>query len=445
MLAGPSGSYSPMELAADTKHIAQYSPTSTPILDVVRPLPRKRDRLSAGEYFFLSSAVILMLIGLPALRQAAESISSISISIGMPLAFLVALLIIPGMALGAALAAHEAGHLLAAWMAGFQLAQRKFGKNAPAWKLYPCAVLRLSVVALEPRKADHLPRRLLFLVLGGPLASLFLPLLVESWLYWTRPHLLLAAFAVHVFSVFSVLVGIAALLPDTGKGNFSDGSRILMLRKNDSGAQRWISIVQLQLALSSGEHPRTWNESSVTRAAEIDDDSRDALAARWLGYLWATERQDITSATKYLEEALAAPGSAPAWLRDRLFLEAAVFQAWFRDDSTKAHFWARRVRERKLTPLQQLRLDIALLWSHGKLFDAWEKMGGYFALLRDLPASPARDLVERSALEWKAQMESRMLTRAWRAMYSMSHEPEPKIAARPSAASVTKSPVNASW
>jgi len=151
MLAGPSGSYSPMELAADTKHIAQYSPTSTPILDVLRPLPRKRDRLSAGEYFFLSSAVILMLIGLPALRQAAESISSISISIGMPLAFLVALLIIPGMALGAALAAHEAGHLLAAWMAGFQLAQRKFGKNAPAWKLYPCAVLRLSVVALEPQ------------------------------------------------------------------------------------------------------------------------------------------------------------------------------------------------------------------------------------------------------------------------------------------------------
>jgi hypothetical protein len=430
-----------MELAADTKHIAQYSPTSTPILDVLRPLPRKRDRLSASQYFFLSSTVILTLISLPVLGRAAESISSI----GMTPAFLVTLLIIPGMALGVALAAHETGHLLAGWLAGFQLAQRKYGKHARACQLYSCPVLRLGgIVALEPRKMDRLPRRLLVLVGGGPLASFSLPLFAETFLYWTRIHPF-AAFAVHVFSMFSVLLGIAELLPDTGKGSFSDGSRILMLLKNDSGAQRWISIIQLQLALVRGEHPRTWNELSVTRAAEFDDDSRDALAARWLGYLWATERQDITLATKYLEDTLAAPGSVPAWLRDRLFLEAAIFQAWFRDDSAKAHFWAGRVRGNKLTPLQQLRLHIALLWSHGKLFDAWEKLGDYFSLLRGLPASPARDLVEKSALEWKAQMESRMLTRAWRAMYSMSHDAEPRIAAPPHAPSLTKSSANASW
>src|SRR5262249_28267065 len=149
-----------------------------------------------------------------------------------------------------------------------------------------------------------------------------------------------------------------------------DGARLLMLLKNDGWAERWLSVLQLQLALARGEHPRTWNEASVLRSTAIADESRDAVTANWLGYLWAAERQDITSATKYLEEALAAPvsTSAAAGLRDRLFLEAAVFQAWFREDSAKAKFWAGQIRDRELSPLQRLRLEIALLWSAGKLF-----------------------------------------------------------------------------
>ncbi len=61
-------------------------------------------------------------------------------------------------------------------------------------------------------------------------------------------------------------------------------------------------------------------------------------------------------------------------LRNHLFLEAAVFQAWFRDNPSKALFWVYRIRNKKLTRLQKQRLDIALLWAEGRLFDAWEKL-----------------------------------------------------------------------
>jgi hypothetical protein len=57
-LEGPFGPVLPMELAADTKlNTAQhYSPTSTPVLDVFRPLPpQTKESLSAGEYFLASS------------------------------------------------------------------------------------------------------------------------------------------------------------------------------------------------------------------------------------------------------------------------------------------------------------------------------------------------------------------------------------------------------
>jgi hypothetical protein len=435
--AGLQARNSPMELTADTQQIAQYSPTSTPILDVLRPLTSpKRDKISAGEYFFLSSAIIMILIGLPLLRQALLALPSF----GSTRALIVALLVIPGVALGAAMLSHECGHLLVAWMSGFRPALRSHASVTEAYgavrKFYSCEGLRLGIVRLGQGKMaqrpDQLRRRLLFLVMGGPLASLLVPPILEITAYITNAGSV-STYFIHVFSTLSVLVGIAELIPDTGKGNFSDGARILMLLKKDGSAQRWLTNLQLQLSLSRGEHPRTWNEAAVLGSTAIDDDSRDGVTAHWLGYLWAAERGDITSATKYLEEALAAPisVSAAAGLRDRLFLEAAVFQAWFREDAAKAQFWAGRIRDRELSPLQHLRLQIGLLWSAGKLFDAWETLGDYFQTLSEIPASPARDLMEQSAREWKAQMESRMLTRAWRSMYSMSREAELSVMQEP--------------
>jgi len=270
-----------------------------------------------------------------------------------------------------------------------------------------------------------LPRRLLFVLLGGPLGNISLALLLESLLHFTRAQFLVA-FGVHGFAAFSMLLGIASLLPDiNSRGNFSDGARLLMLLKNNTRAERWVSIIRLQLALNQGKPLRDWDQSTVVHAASIDDDSSDAVAAHWLAYLWSVERQDITSATKYLEDALESLGFAPSRLRSQLFLEAAVFQAWFRDNPTKARFWVRQVRGRKITPLQQMQLDISLLWAEGKLFDAWEQMQGYFLLVREMPDSPGRDLAEKNAVEWKHQMESRMLTRAWRSMYSLAQEIQP--------------------
>lgn len=426
-----------MEVAADTKQITRYSTTSTPILDGLRPLPpRKRLRLGAGEYFFLSGSLILTLIGLPLLRRTAESL----LFLGLIPAALIACLAIPAAALAAAMSAHEAGHLLAGRLAGFRLGSRisSPGRNHASEKPYTRDILRVGVWSLEPRKLDQLRRRLGFLVWGGPLASFLLPLVLEACVAAATPPLP-AHFAVHVFTAVSILLGIAELLPDTGKGNSSDGARLLTLLRNDAACARWLSIIQLQLAWERGEHPRTWDEAKVAAAMAIDDDSRDAVAARWLGYLWAAERQDITSATKYLEEALAAPEASSAWLRDRLFLEAAVFQAWFRDDLEKAQFWVKQIRRRKLAPAQRFRLGIALLWAEGKLLEAWERLGLYLVWLRNSPASAAGELAENSALEWKAQMESRMLTRAWRTLYSASQEVEL------AAVTTEKSPEIASW
>src|SRR5215510_6277359 len=115
-----------MEFAADTKHIAKYSPTSTPVLDGLRPLPPRRwGRLSAGEYFFLSGAVILGIVAFPMFRTVAESL----LPFGIVAASLTACLLIPAAALLVATAAHEAGHILVARLNGFRLTQSRLDSS----------------------------------------------------------------------------------------------------------------------------------------------------------------------------------------------------------------------------------------------------------------------------------------------------------------------------
>jgi hypothetical protein len=421
-----------MELTAKTKLNSQhYSPTSTPVLDVFRPLPpQTKDSLSAGEYFLLSSLVILGLVGISSLRAV---IAGVSEHPAAPAAW--AALLAPVTAALSAAMAHEAGHLLAGAMFGFRLTQIRigplhFGKHARCSEPYCGDALTLGLAVLEPRAAGQedawLRRRLVYLALGGPVTNLALAAALELALVLLHPGFQ-TAYMLQAGIAFSALLAVAALLPDVNRrGNFSDGARLLMLLRNNEKAERWISNMRCQIALNQGRHPRDWDAACVARAAAVSDDSRDAFTARWMAYLWAAERQDITCATKYLEGALESLSYATPKLRDHLFLEAAVFQAWFRDNPSKALFWVYRIRNKKLTRLQKQRLDIALLWAEGRLFDAWEKLcQDYLTLLRELPESPGRHLAEESALEWKRQMESRMLTRAWRSMYSISRQIEP--------------------
>lgn len=440
-----------MELAAETKLSSpqHYSPTSTPVLDVFRPLPpQTKDGLSAGEYFLAGSLVIVTLVAMPSLRAAIAQLASQAGN----LAYWVALAapIVAGLA---AVAMHEVGHLLGAYASGFKVTSVKigplhFGRHTRCGEPYCGDALTLGLAALQPHDTDQddstLRRRLLLLSLGGPLANLLLAAALGSTPALLRAGFLLS-FALRMAAVFSGLLAMTALLPDVNRrGNFSDGARLLMLLKNDEKAGRWLSNIRCQIALNQGRHPRDWDEACVSQAAAVNDDSQDAFVARWMAYLWAAERQDITCATKYLEGALEVLSYATPRLRDHLFLEAAVFQAWFRDNPSKALFWVYRIRNKRLTRLQKQRLDIALLWAEGRLFDAWEKLTlGYLDVLRELPESPGRHLAEESAMEWKRQMESRMLTRAWRSMYSISRQIEP--AALQAAFNSQDGPRIASW
>src|SRR5262249_27813111 len=148
-------------------------------------------------------------------------------------------LALPAAALALSLTAHEAGHLLAAWLGGFTTSKKLSADPLVGgehdWSL---DVLRVSTRSFQSADQAGLRKRLLLLYAAGPAANFLLPVALES-LAWAAGWGRITELAVHLTTGFCVLQGIADLLPDTGRGGYSDGSRILMLLRNDAAAQRW--------------------------------------------------------------------------------------------------------------------------------------------------------------------------------------------------------------
>jgi len=75
------------------------------------------------------------------------------------------------------------------------------------------------------------------------------------------------AFQAYVVATFSASTVWASLMPDIDrKGNYSDGARVLMLLKNDELAARWLAVLQLEMQLGQGTHPRDWDKAALVRA-----------------------------------------------------------------------------------------------------------------------------------------------------------------------------------
>lgn len=422
----------PMDGAPDTEAIQALGfPTATPILDVLHQLPQhESERLRTGDYFFISSLVIIVFTELTAIRVFVDVVVQQSL-----LFFLMGIVALPLVAFIAAAAVHQAGHLLAGRMTGFQAAGFRLGPLVLARNLQAPDALSLGLLVVRPVGTERLRQRLAWLVLGGPLASLLAPLICETALrviqhYWANTYFLVPA-AVHIFSTLSFLLGIGSLLPDIDSaGNFSDGTRLLMILKNDFRARRSLAILELQVALTSGEFPQEVGEALLANATSQNDQSFDSVAANWLAYLWTSGHQDVSRATKHLEAALSGVGASPGHLRDRIFLEAAVFQAWYRHNVVKGRFWFSQIRKLESLPLlQRRRLEIAFCWADGKSFDALEKLGEYILQVQEMPASAARDAAERDALEWREQMQSRMLSGAWATIHSWPYPRQTQQAA----------------
>jgi hypothetical protein len=249
-------------------------------------------------------------------------------------------------------AVHEAGHLVASWLVGFQFHAVRVGpihisqqQGNIRLEWIKGAPLSEGFVWTQPHDDRHLRLRQAVVVAGGPAANLLLagvtiglirlfpleepppsPDFSPLNLTWILKYLCL----------LSIVWAVLSLLPDRRDQQLSDGSRLGILLRGGAEAERYFALTALTRRADSGEPARDWPVHLVEKAIALPDGRPEAIAGLLYAYYWAFALSDLVAARQFLNLALSVTGTAPAAAKAQVFLEAAYFSARFCGDPMAA-------------------------------------------------------------------------------------------------------------
>lgn len=393
------------------------SKSATPILDLELPLPGGRKaatRRRRLKEVLIQIVLVLVLfpVGIIVLFGLIKLFGQSSVEV--PTYFFLPLL---GIALFPVVAIHELGHITAGLIVGLQFKRLVVG---PLMITASPQGLKFSLyrdfsfgglTGMGIRRLGRLRSKLAIQVAGGPFASLISGLVGAVVIrYGLIGSINFIVQAVEVFVVMSIFAGLLNLAPFwLRNGLASDGKKLLWLLTSKEKTCRWIYILALQMQLDSGVRPKDMKSTWIARACAVRDESPFELSVLWIAYVAAQDQEQTEQAAQRLEACLQQFAVASPQYRNLLLMEAAIFQAWNRENLEKADIWhARACESGRSDPLNLTRLDISMNWArrrYDEALSAWQKG---FDQIERLPASASKDLSRQSWLGWKEEMEKRL-------------------------------------
>jgi hypothetical protein len=367
--------------------------SATPILDLLKPLPKPDAERFTGRFAlpFLTVVAFIVFTG---------NLSFLIVLFGF---LLVNFLVI---------AVHELGHLIAGWIVGLPFLGVTIGpfvaklhRGKLELKLRPRVSGGLAFMGLT--RIRRVRRRLIVLVAGGPVSSLlfgFAALLggeLARALY-DSPWPTFFEF----FGVFSLFIGFLALLPIRAGRYAGDGMQLRALLFSKSDAKQMIASHALASVKDYGLFPpdyfrRWWRMASAETSVQYT-----RFHADWLEYENAKESQ---VAAECLERCLADSAILDHEGRSKLMVEAAVFNACSREDNAKAKGWSKRsLAVRHLASLDRIRIEIALFYSSGQFDEALTSLARGLSMIQSAPLGNERHRCETAWEVWRQQIEQRI-------------------------------------
>jgi len=237
---------------------------------------------------------------------------------------------------------HELGHIIGGWLAGFRMhllaaGPLRIDRHPSGYKVsFNKSISLWGGIASSsppPDQLQNLPRRMLLMVAGGPVASLTAALLLTPIPFLaTDPVLRILAGAA---ALLNGAIGLITAIPQSFGGFHSDGLRVWQLLRGGPTAARLGAVTALG-ALAQEVRPRNWPRDLVDDATANIDNSYDGITAAWLAHLWHLDRDEIAPATGWLEETLSRIDHWPPAARPLIYSTAAYFFAVYTDDTTRA-------------------------------------------------------------------------------------------------------------
>jgi len=373
---------------------SKMEPTSaTPILDLQEPLPKPDAERITGRFVlpFLTSIALIIFTG---------NLSFLMVLFGFVLIGFLTTLI------------HEFGHLIAGWCVGLHFEGVTIGPFVIRYKnrnweirLRPRFHGGLTYMGLDCLR--RVRRRLVVLVLGGPLASLVSGAIALvggefARVKYDSPWPTFLEF----FGVFSLFIGFLAFLPIRSGRYAGDGMQLRALLFSRKAATQMIASQAVASLKEYDLFPpdyfrRWWRLASAETSVQYT-----RFHADWLEY---ENAKDSQVAAESLERCLEDSAILDDEGRSNLIVEATVFNACWREDRAKARGWYERsLAVRRIRPPDKTRIEIALFYSSEQFDEALASLARGLSMIRSAPVSNERNRCETAWEVWRQQIEQRI-------------------------------------
>lgn len=280
-----------------------------------------------------------------------------------------------------AIALHEVGHLIG----GLAVRFRFYFFVAGLLKVHRDERERLRVgrnrelpvfggmVSMLPADTRDLPRRLGWLIAGGPAASLLVAALGigAGYVPGLAPELRLGLVVLGVVSAGAFVI---AIIPARASGFVTDGGRLLRLLKGGPEAEREAAMLPLVGLYTAGTPARQWPAELVRRSLEPRDGSSEECAARSLAFYHALDSGDVDGAAEHVDRMVELVGTYPPGFVPAIWAEAAYFEAAHRGRADVAREYLSRVPEKTMVvkEFERARAQAALALAEGDAAGAGE-------------------------------------------------------------------------
>ncbi|HEY6971832.1 MAG TPA: M50 family metallopeptidase, partial [Candidatus Angelobacter sp.] len=255
---------------------------------------------------------------------------------------------------------------------------------------------RLSLLGgqtlVVPTTADFPRWRDLGMSAGGPLANVSTGLLA-LWVAIASkgPGLQYMRDALGLFATYSVVIGLANLLPVRGLGYYSDGAQIYqILSKGPWGDFHRAAVISAS-TLVTALRPRDYDIQTILRAAQGITRGESAMSLRLLSYTYFLDHDRFPEAGEALKEAGSIYEQCAAEVHVEVLTEFVFGSAYVLRDPAAARQWWTLMEARKPTRFNAdyWRAASALHWIEGNLKEANEAWQKSDALAQKLPHTGA--------------------------------------------------------
>lgn len=226
---------------------------------------------------------------------------------------------------------HELGHLLLGIAGGLKPIamivgpfswQFEDGRKWPSLHIVP--MMQGGLTVCLPKGEDNLKKGLVYLLVGGPLASLLLTafcLLALSF----APGWLLLPLAVTAF--LTAVLTLYNLYPHTIMGMHTDGARLATVLRGGKPYAEMSAQFQMTAFMISDQGPGCWPQDLIDTLANAEDLSPEWRAGQYYRFYQAKFAEDWDQARALLAKASKDLGDMPPVLKNSYLHEEALFLA----------------------------------------------------------------------------------------------------------------------